>query len=220
MSVFINDFTMKTPVIGKVWPGDSVYPDFTAVNSTKWWGSNLDALEANIAFDGLWLDMNEASNFCNGACYAKQVPEMPVKYNAPYWPAGRDLSIKSIDLDATHANGRNQLEMHNLFAMGEVNATHSWFMEKKKRTAIISRSSFAGQGKFGSRWLGDNFSDIQNMALSVPGIMSMNMFAIPVIGADICGFLGDTNPELCARWYKLGAFYPFARNHNVINAVD
>lgn len=220
MNAFINDYTMKAPFIGKVWPGDAVFPDFTNTNTSKWWSMNLDSFQKQIPFDGLWLDMNEASNFCNGACYDNQIAPEPVKYSAPYWPTGRDLSIKSIDLDATHHNGRNQLDMHNLFSLGQVKATHEWYMANKKRTAIIARSSFAGQGKFGSRWLGDNFSDINDMALSVPGVMMMNMFGIPVIGADICGFIGDTNPTLCARWTKLGAFYPFARNHNVIGAID
>lgn len=69
-------------------------------------------------------------------------------------------------------------------------------------------------GKFASRWLGDNFASIDYLHYSVKGTMMMGMLGIPLAGADICGFIGDTTPELCARWTVVGAFYPFARNHN------
>lgn len=82
---------------------------------------------------------------------------------------------------------------------------------------IISRSSYAGMGKYGSRWLGDNFSSPEYMGYSVTGVMGNNIAGITLAGSDICGFIGNTTPELCASWYTLGAYYPFSRNHNAWN---
>jgi alpha-glucosidase (family GH31 glycosyl hydrolase) len=199
---------------GQVWPDDAAFPDWFAPNTAAWWSKWLSDFQSKVAFDGLWQDMNEASNFCSGVCYENERAVDPVLNKLPYTPTGRNLEDKSITLDAKHANGYTELDTHSLFGTMEIKATHDWFKEQGKRTMIIERSAYAGMGKYGSRWLGDNFSSAEYMGYSVTGIMSHNIAGIAMVGSDICGFIGNTTPELCARWYTLGAFYPFSRNHN------
>lgn len=44
---------------GVVWPGESVYPDFTDHAVRKWWGGLYEERLAQ-GFSGFWHDMNEA----------------------------------------------------------------------------------------------------------------------------------------------------------------
>ncbi len=86
-------------------------------------------MQKEIAFDGLWLDMNEASNFCNGVCKSNQKVERPVKDHLPYQPTGRELDTKSMSLDSYHkGNDAIELDMHSLFGTLEVTATSEWFL--------------------------------------------------------------------------------------------
>jgi len=158
--------------------------------------------------------MNEPSNFCNGVCYGEEGSANPVYKKLPYIPTGRNLEEKTLSLDGMHKNGYTELDTHSLFGTMMTQSTQKWFTANKKRTFIIGRSSYSGMGKFASRWLGDNWSTQDYMGYSVTGLMAHNIMGIPLAGSDICGFIGDTTPELCARWYMVGAFYTWSRNHN------
>lgn len=86
-------------------------------------------------------------------------------------PAGRDLETKSMPLDTMQANGYMQKDTHSMYSMFETKITHEWFKNKGNRTFILSRSSSAGQGKFASKWLGDNYAKPEFMGYSVSGVM-------------------------------------------------
>ncbi|RXG51049.1 putative family 31 glucosidase C30D11.01c [Armadillidium vulgare] len=89
-----------------------------------------------------------------------------------------------------------------------------------ERPFVLTRSSFPGTGQYVAHWLGDNKSAWEDLKASIIGIVEFTFYGISMIGADVCGFNGESNEELCARWMQLGAFYPLDRNHNTMGAGD
>lgn len=55
-----------------MWPNDAAYPDWFNPKAVTWWKTELKHFFNHLSFDGLWEDMNEASNFCSGYCYDDQ----------------------------------------------------------------------------------------------------------------------------------------------------
>ena len=125
-------------------------------------------------------------------------------------------------INAKHYNNELELNLHPLNSLLHSYQTYNFlkFSLSHKLPFILSRATFPGSGKYVSHWTGDIKSDWTFMELSIPSMFSFNLFGIPMIGADICGFEGDTTELLCSRWAQLGSLYPFARNHNHEHAKD
>uniref|UniRef100_A0A672U1E2 P-type domain-containing protein n=1 Tax=Strigops habroptila TaxID=2489341 RepID=A0A672U1E2_STRHB len=204
--LFLNT-TQGQTLIGQVWPGFTAFADFSNPDTHQWWLENLQRFHAHVPFDGLWIVS----------------PSLPPGHSLPEHLSllaavlGDSLSAKTVCASAKQ-KASVHYNLHNLYGLMEAKATASALMQiHGKRPFVISRSTFPSQGRYSGHWLGDNQSQWKDMYYSIPGLLSFSLFGIPLVGADICGFSGSTSEELCTRWMQLGAFYPFARNHNTQN---
>ncbi|ETL39223.1 hypothetical protein L916_09388 [Phytophthora nicotianae] len=243
MDIFIKDTSGK-PYLGQVWPGPTVFPDFFHPDAKSYWGEQIQLMYKSYNFDGLWIDMNELANFCPGTTCLRDLAETCPKGgnsttmticclnctdnensydNPPFAINSADnhdaIYSKGISTTALQYGGLRQYDTHNLYGISESIVTNS-VLEKltNKRSFVLSRSTFPGSGVHVAHWTGDNAATWNDLRWSIPAILKFGLFGIPMVGADICGFSGVSNMELCARWTALGSFYPFARNHNNLDS--
>jgi len=115
-NIFINASSrIQQPFTGAQYAADTVYIDWSHENATIFWDDWLGKLQSEVAFDGVWLDMNEATSFCDGPCYWDQTAVQPVQQKLKYIPSGRNLEQKTIPLDAVHQDGTTELDVHSLY---------------------------------------------------------------------------------------------------------
>ncbi|KAJ3574598.1 hypothetical protein NP233_g1666 [Leucocoprinus birnbaumii] len=271
--------------VGQVWPGYTVFPDWFQEATQDWWTTAFrNWSQAGVEFSGIWLDMNEASSFCDGSCgtnanlsntsppfilpgdpgnpvqdYPEWILALRCFSTSEDWVQGINreltstpppyaihngngrLSIHALATNATHAEGQVELDVHNLWGLMEEKATHAALRHvlPGKRPFLISRSTFPSSGKWTGHWASNipDFHETQtdyNLPLSWAttsvyglisvlalrcGVLQFQLFQIPFVGADTCGFNGNTDEELCNRWMQLSAFHPFYRNHNIRGAI-
>ncbi|XP_078065159.1 sucrase-isomaltase, intestinal [Mustelus asterias] len=214
MGAWINESDGKTPLLGEVWPGETVFPDYTNPQCIKWWVEECAQFYEKIKYDGLWIDMNEVSSFKQGSI--KGCVKNQWNY-PPFVPRILDklMYSKTICMDAKQTGGMHY-DLHSLYGHSMILATEQVINHvfPGKRSAILSRSTFAGSGKYTGHWLGDNAANWNDIKWAIPGMLEFSLFGFSFIGADICGFFDNSPEELCRRWMQVGAFYPFARNHN------
>ncbi|KAF1796868.1 glycoside hydrolase family 31 protein [Mucor lusitanicus] len=135
---------------------------------------------------------------------------------------GGNLSELTVATTALHYGDIPHYDIHNLYGHAEGHITRNALIKqnKKVRPFVLTRSSFVGSGKNVGHWTGDNHSLWAYLKNSIANVLNFQMFGITYSGADVCGFNQATTEEMCTRWMEIGAFYPFARNHNAIGEPD
>ena len=184
--------------VGKVWPGDSVFPDFTRDAVRKWWGTlYTDFVHTGIR--GFWNDMNEPSIF--------------------------ERVDKTMPLDTVHnVEGRktDHREIHNVFGMQNARASYEGLLRLQPdvRPFVLTRAAYAGTQRYAATWTGDNSATWNHMRISIPQLINLGLSGYSVVGDDIGGFAGSPTPELLTRWMELGVFNPIYRNHATKGSRD
>jgi alpha-glucosidase len=185
--------------VGKVWPGDSVFPDFTLTRAREWWGGLYKEF-VNIGVAGFWNDMNEPSVF--------------------------ETPTKTMPLDVVHrlddGTTLDHRAIHNVYGMENARATYEGLLKLRpdERPFVLTRAAYAGAERYAATWTGDNSATWNHIGMSVPQIMSLGLSGYSLVGADVGGFAGSPPVDLLTRWYELGVFYPIYRDHAAKGTAD
>ncbi|BCT93094.1 alpha-glucosidase [Lysobacter helvus] len=178
--------------VGNVWPGPSVFPDFTLTRVRDWWGElYTDFVRMGAA--GFWNDMNEPSVF-----------------DVPGGTMPGDV-VHRLDDGST----RTHRVLHNAYGMQNARATYEGLLKLRpgERPFVLTRAAFAGTQRYAATWTGDNSASWQHLAQSTPNLLSLGLSGMALAGDDIGGFIGSPPADLLTRWYQLGAWNPVFRSH-------
>jgi alpha-glucosidase len=198
-----NDIFVKNPdgsvYVGTVWPGDSVFADFTLTRARDWWGGLYKDF-VGMGAAGFWNDMNEPSIFLRAD------KTMPLD------------TVHRLD-DGTTIDHR---AAHNIFGMENVRATYDGLrkLQPAERPFVLTRAAYSGAQRYAATWTGDNSSTWNHLAMSTPMLLSMGISGFALIGDDIGGFAGSPTPDLLTRWFEVGALNPIYRDHTAKGTAD
>jgi len=188
--------------IETVWPGLSAFPDFLKAETRSWWRDSLKFYLKN-GIKGIWNDMNEPAMFNSQRPLPDPFFEMPED--------DKQLFLQTSDDDGSIGH----FEVRNLYGTLMGLATREALLKERpnERPFVLTRAGSAGIQRHAAVWLGDNTSWYEHLQKSVPMLLNVGLSGVAFAGVDIGGFGGHTTPELLVRWYEVGVFYPFFRNH-------
>ncbi|UIR16775.1 glycosyl hydrolase [Streptomyces spinosirectus] len=193
---FVRDASGRL-VQGVVWPGETVFPDFTHARVRAWWGG-LYKERLTQGFSGFWHDMNEPTSFT----------------------AFGESTLPRSARHALEGRGGDHREAHNVYALCMARATYEGLREliPEQRPFVFSRSGWAGMQRYGGTWSGDVATGWPGLRASLSLVMGLGLCGVPYSGPDVGGFDGSPSPELYLRWFQLGSYLPLFRTHASLRA--
>ena len=187
-----NDLVIKnadgSKYIGKVWPGESVFPNYFDPKTKKYFGDYAYKFIHENGISAIWNDMNEPTSFFG-----------PLPLDSYQIIQGKKISHE---------------ETHNIYGEHMVRCFVDTFRRDNIRPFLITRAANATTPQYTIVWGGDNFSLWHHLKLSIPQLLSLCISNFMFAGDDIGGFGGDGNKELLIRWCEGNIFIPFFRNHS------
>jgi alpha-glucosidase len=172
---------------GLVWPGFTVFPDFSRPETRRWWAGHARSF-FELGFEGAWLDMND--------------------------PSTGSVDCRDMLFDRGR---QPHEAYHNSYALLMARATRNGLLEARpeRRPFLLSRSGSTGSQKYCAHWTGDNFSSYRHLRRSITKSLNLALSGIPFNGADVGGFGGDCTEALLVDWFKAAFLMPFLRNHTM-----
>lgn len=188
---------------GVVWPGPSVFPDFTRQQTRAWWGTLYRQFQRDGA-SGFWNDMNEPSIF-----------------DSPTFTMPLD-AVHRIDEPGFQPRAATHAEIHNVYGMENSRATYDGLrtLDPDARPFVLTRATYAGGQRYAATWTGDNSSSWNHLRMATPMLENLGLSGFAFSGADVGGYAGTPSAQLLTRWFEVAAFQPIDRDHTEKGTAD
>lgn len=129
-------------------------------------------------------------------------------YFLPFIPRLADqgnYDANTLSLNATHANGVSDYDVHSLYPLGMAKATVNG-LQGDARPFMLTKGSFSGiSSSTGSTAHTNNKRSWDSLYFGLASVLRSQMFGLPHSGSDVCGYYaaadGTLDEELCLRWY-------------------
>uniref|UniRef100_A0A8B9HXV6 Maltase n=1 Tax=Astyanax mexicanus TaxID=7994 RepID=A0A8B9HXV6_ASTMX len=178
---WVMEASSDKPLVGEVWPGETVFPDYTKESCINWWVDEIERFYKEVKHDAIWIDMNEVSSFVQGS--KEGCANNKLNY-PPFTPRILDdlMYSKTLCMDARQGWG-NHYDVHSLYGYSMVLATDVAVKKVfgENRSFILTRSSFPGVGKYSGHWLGDNAANWNDIKWAIPGMLEFSLFGVPYV---------------------------------------